>query len=69
MWVSSIIHLNIFVQYVTSNFVFIVSPFLQGRIWIQLISQDRTVTSEILILKIEILIEFQNKTNVEITGF
>ena len=28
-----------------------------------------TVTSEILILKIEMLLEFQNKANVEITGF
>ena len=33
------------------------------------ISQHQTVTSEILILKIEMLLEFQNKANVEITGF
>ena len=33
------------------------------------ILQHQTVTTEILILKIEMLFEFQNKTNAEITGF
>ena len=33
------------------------------------VSQHRTFTSEILSLKIEMLLEFENKTNVEITGF
>ena len=49
--------------------VFIASPVLQCRIWIPLILQHRTVTSKILILKLEMLLEFENKTNVEITGF
>ena len=35
----------------------------------QLISQRRTVASEILILKIEMLLEFQNKANTEIIDF
>ena len=33
------------------------------------ISQHQTVTSEVLILKIEMLLEFQNKAKIEITGF
>ena len=32
------------------------------------ISQHETATSEILILKLEMVLEFQNKTNVEMTG-
>ena len=45
-------HLNMFVWYITWNFVFIVSL-------------GQSLVSEISILKIEILLLFQNKTNIE----
>ena len=57
-----------YMSYVTKNFAFIVSPVLRCQILIQLISQYQTVI-RILILKIEMLLEFQNKTNIEIIGF
>ena len=51
------------------NFVFIAWPILQWQIWIQVIFHNTEQSSEILILKIEMLLEFQNKTNAEIIGF
>ena len=39
-------NLNLFAKYVTSNFVFIALPVLQCRIWIQLISQHRTINRD-----------------------
>ena len=61
---------NSLVWHATENLVFTASLVPQCQIWIQLIHfTTPTVTSEILILKIEMLLEFQNKANVEITGF